>query len=122
VGHALRIFVVDIWWPQTGSRSRALTFINPNITPLDRATQRTQEGCLSLPGVHEFVTRSSRIEVEAIGADGQPFKMQADGLLAVCIQHENDHLDGLTFLDRLGRLQRSAALKEYNRANTRIEP
>jgi peptide deformylase len=90
VGKSLRLFVTDCWWPQTGSR----------------------QGCLSLPGVNEFVTRSRTCHVEALGLDGKPFALDADGLLAICIQHENDHLDGFTIAERVGRLTRRMIQKQ----------
>jgi peptide deformylase len=79
--------------------------INPEIVERD-GTQLLEEGCLSLPGVYEPVERSERIRVRALGRDGKPFELEADKLLAVCIQHEMDHLDGKVFVDYLSRLKR----------------
>jgi peptide deformylase len=105
VGRALRLFVLDVWWPQTGQYDQGKVFINPVVTP-SKAVQRTREGCLSLPGVREYVERSSTCHVEALDEHGEKFSLDAEGVLAVCIQHENDHLDGLTMIDRVGPMTR----------------
>lgn len=110
VGRAIRLFVVDIWWPESGNAKRALTFINPSLT-FSKARQRGLEGCLSLPGIRELVTRSDAVHVEATGLDGLPFSLDATGFLAVAIQHEHDHLEGVTMLDRMGPTARRMALK-----------
>ena len=65
-----------------------------------------EEGCLSLPGIYDKLSRATHIRVRALGRDGQPFEMDADGLLAVCIQHEMDHLEGKLFVDYLSELKR----------------
>src|SRR5437016_4532321 len=77
VGRSLRLFVLDVWWPQTGSRQRHMAFINPVVTPVGKA--RTREGCLSLPGVSEFVTRGRTCHVEALDINGAPFALDAEG-------------------------------------------
>lgn len=110
VGVTHSLFVVDIWWPNTGDTDGSLFFINP-VVRASKATQRRQEGCLSLPGVFEFVERPESIQVDAIGLDGKPFSMEATGLLAVAIHHENDHLLGKVMLDRMGPLTRRLAVK-----------
>ena len=71
-----------------------------------------QEGCLSVPGIFADVTRANEITVRAVGRDGQPFELQIDGLLAVCIQHEMDHLDGKLFVDYLSPLKREMVRKK----------
>lgn len=111
VGLTVRIFVLDIWWPQTGSQSRGLVFVNPKVT-LGKETVRTQEGCLSLPGVEEFITRASTVHVEAQDEFGKTFTLDADGLLAICIQHETDHLDGITMVERVGPTARRILKKQ----------
>lgn len=88
-----------------------LVFINPQITA--RAGEQVyQEGCLSVPGIYADVTRANAITVQAIGRDGQPFELQAEGLLAVCVQHEMDHLDGKLFVDYLSPLKREMVRKK----------
>ena len=74
-----------------------------------------EEGCLSIPGVYEKVDRAERVVVQALDRRGQPLELEATGLLAVCIQHELDHLDGVVFLDRLSPLKRRMALKKYRK-------
>lgn len=83
-----------------------MVFINPKITPLTDETQPYEEGCLSVPQVFDKVNRPSRVKIEALDLDGKPFAIDADGLLAVCIQHEMDHLDGKLFVDYLSPLKR----------------
>lgn len=87
-------------------RNEPLVFINPDITPLTDEMGSYKEGCLSVPGFYEDVTRPARVEINALNREGQPFTMQAQGLLAVCIQHECDHLAGKLFVDYLSRLKR----------------
>jgi len=77
------------------------------LTGQSAVTQEYEEGCLSVPGIYDTVERPAEVEVEALGLDGKPFRMKADGLLAVCIQHEMDHLQGIVFVDHLSRLKRN---------------
>ncbi len=95
-------------------------FVNPEIVRREGKIQ-WQEGCLSIPGVYEKVDRSAKIVVQALDGLGREFELEADGLLAVCIQHELDHLDGIVFFDRLSPLKRRMALKKYKRAIARAE-
>ena len=81
-------------------------FINPEITVLDLRPYRHEEGCLSVPGYFEFVERPSKVLVKALNKEGAPFESEAEGLLAVCIQHEIDHLNGKLFVDYLSVLKR----------------
>lgn len=102
-----RFMVIDV----TEDRSQPLVFVNPEI--LEREGEQVyQEGCLSVPGIFADVTRANSIRVRAIGRDGQPFEMAADGLLAVCIQHEMDHLAGKLFVDYLSPLKREMVRKK----------
>jgi peptide deformylase len=96
-----RVIVIDT----SDTRDELLVLINPQIVHR-HGSQFVEEGCLSLPGIYEPVERSERIRVEALGRDGKPFELEAQGLLAVCIQHEIDHLDGKVFVDYLSRLKR----------------
>jgi peptide deformylase len=82
-------------------------FINPEITWSSDEKQVYDEGCLSVPGIYDGVERPSRVKVRALGLDGQPFELEADGLLAVCIQHEMDHLLGKVFVEYLSPLKRN---------------
>jgi len=82
-------------------------FINPEILWTSEEKQVYDEGCLSVPGVYDGVERPARVKVRALDADGKPFEVEADGLLAVCIQHEMDHLKGKVFVEYLSPLKRN---------------
>ncbi|MFA5241629.1 MAG: peptide deformylase [Sulfuricella sp.] len=97
-----RVIVVDI----SESHDKLMVLINPRIIALDGAGER-EEGCLSVPGIYEKVTRAERITVEALDRNGKSFTLHADGLLAVCIQHEIDHLEGKVFVEHLSRLKQT---------------
>ncbi|RNF84498.1 peptide deformylase [Montanilutibacter psychrotolerans] len=106
-----RFMVIDV----SEENDRPLVFINPVITAHD-GEQVYQEGCLSVPGIFADVTRANTITVHAIGRDGKLFEMQADGVLAVCIQHEMDHLLGKLFVDYLSPLKREMVRKKLAKA------
>jgi peptide deformylase len=95
-----RIVVIDA----SESRDRLVVLINPEIVERE-GVQYCEEGCLSVPGIYEAVERSERVTVRALGLDAKPFTLAADGMLAVCIQHELDHLEGKVFVDYLSRLK-----------------
>ena len=109
-----RILVLDI----SPAKDDPRCFINPEIV-LQQGSAASEEGCLSVPGVNEEVERAEKITVRALDRDGQPFELEAEGLLAVCIQHEIDHLDGKLFVDYLSELKRlrirKKALKQRKR-------
>ena len=102
VNHHIRLLVIDI----TEEKNQPMVFINPVITPLTTETIPYEEGCLSVPSVYDFVERYSRVAVTALNEHGKSFSLEADGLLAVCLQHEQDHLDGKLFVDYLSTLKR----------------
>jgi len=97
----VRMIVLDV----SEDRDQPLVLINPELLQLE-GSGPGEEGCLSLPGIYEKVARAANIRVRAQGFDGKPFEMDADGLLAVCIQHEMDHLEGKLFVDYLSELKR----------------
>jgi peptide deformylase len=97
----VRLIVLDV----SEERDRPLALFNPEILKLE-GSGPGEEGCLSLPGIYDKVPRATSIRVRALDRDGQPFEMDADGLLAVCIQHEADHLEGKLFVDYLSELKR----------------
>ncbi|MGC3962919.1 MAG: peptide deformylase [Rhodocyclaceae bacterium] len=95
-----RVVVIDISEDKTGLRA----FINPEIIER-RGEQTCEEGCLSVPGIYDTVTRSEWVKVRALNEKGESFELETDGLLAVCIQHEIDHLDGKVFVEYLSLLK-----------------
>jgi len=96
-----RILVMDI----SDTKDDPRCFINPEILEC-QGSESSEEGCLSVPGVNEPVSRAGKIRVRALDRDGQSFELEAEGLLAVCIQHEMDHLEGKLFVDYLSELKR----------------
>ncbi len=110
VSVAQRIIVVDI----SPKGDAPLCLINPEITSLTGGVVM-EEGCLSVPGLHENVERAEQIKVQALGCDGVPFELEAEGLLAVCIQHEVDHLEGKLFVDYLSELKRNRIQKKMEK-------
>ncbi len=110
VDRHLRFMVIDV----SENKDEPLVFINPEILLRD-GEQVCQEGCLSVPGIFADVTRAERIAVRALDRDGNPFELQAEGLLAVCIQHEIDHLEGKVFVDYLSPLKREQVRKKLQK-------
>jgi peptide deformylase len=102
VDRLVRLIVIDV----SEDKSCLQTFINPEL--LEKSGEcEGEEGCLSVPGIYDTVKRASHIRVRALGLDGQPFELVADDLLAVCIQHEIDHLEGKVFVEYLSRLKQT---------------
>ncbi|MEK7816320.1 MAG: peptide deformylase [Pseudomonadota bacterium] len=110
VNEPRRVIVIDL----SEERNQPQVFINPEIVARD-GEQTLEEGCLSVPGIYEEVTRPNRVRVRALDRDGQPFELEAEGLLATCIQHEIDHLDGKVFVDYLSRLKQSRIRKKLEK-------
>lgn len=109
VGEARRVAVVD-------ADGQRIAMVNPKIVEASgRATQ--EEGCLSIPELYAEVTRAATVRLEALGRDGTPYTLDADGLLARAIQHEVDHLDGILFLDHLSPLKRQLMVTRFKREN-----
>ena len=110
VNVAKRVVVIDV----SDDRSSPLCFINPEL--VERwGVEQMDEGCLSVPGVFETVSRAERVKVRAMNRAGEPFELETDGLLAVCIQHEIDHLDGKLFVDYLSSLKRQRIRKKLEK-------
>ncbi len=97
----LRVLVIDV----SEERDQPLVCINPEILRAE-GSGPGEEGCLSVPGIYDKLERATTVRVRALDRDGQPFELDADGLLAICIQHEIDHLDGKLFVDYLSELKR----------------
>jgi peptide deformylase len=110
VNVAKRLVVIDV----SEQRDQPLVLINPEILARE-GIEETEEGCLSVPGVFDKVTRAEQIRVRALDRDGKPIELEADGLLAVCIQHEIDHLDGKLFVDYLSELKRTRIRKKLEK-------
>ncbi len=110
VGVGKRVVVIDI----SEDKDQPLCLINPEILELG-GVEEMEEGCLSVPGVYETVQRADWVHVRALDRDGQGFELKVDGLLAVCIQHEIDHLDGKLFVDYLSQLKRTRIRKKLEK-------
>lgn len=112
VNVAKRVIVLDV----SEEHNAPLALINPEI--LEKVgEEQMDEGCLSVPGIYEPVTRAERIRVRALDQGGNPFEQEVEGLLAVCIQHEIDHLDGKLFIDYLSNLKRQRIRKKLEKEN-----
>lgn len=112
-----RLLVTDV----SGDRSSPYCLINPEILESDGQVI-TEEGCLSVPEIFAKVERAERIRVAALDRDGQPFELEAEGMLAVCIQHEMDHLQGKLFVDYLSELKRQRIRKQLEKNRRHREP
>lgn len=113
----LRVITIDI----TEEREEPLVLINPEILQKD-GSEEMKEGCLSVPGYFENVKRAEKIRFKALDRDGNSYEMDADGLLAVCVQHEIDHLDGKLFVDYLSSLKRQRIRKKLEKDNRLSAP
>ncbi len=106
----LRIIVIDT----SPTRDELLAFVNPELIAASGEAD-FDEGCLSVPGIYEKLRRAQNIRVRALGIDGQPFEWAAEGLQAVCIQHEMDHLEGKVFVEKLSRLKQQRILAKIKK-------
>lgn len=105
-----RVIVIDI----SEARDQLRVFINPEILEASGEAE-CEEGCLSLPGIYEKVRRAQRVKVQALDADGKRYTLEAEGLLAVCIQHERDHLEGKVFVEYLSRLKQQRIIAKLKK-------
>jgi peptide deformylase len=108
VGVGLRLAVVDL---MPDAKPAPIVLINPEVLARSEALATREEGCLSLPGQYADVTRPAQVTVRYTDADGARRQIEADGLLAACLQHEIDHLDGILFVDRISPLKRNMILR-----------
>ena len=111
VGVLRRIVVVDV----TEDKSGLMTLINPEVVEASEELRDCEEGCLSLKGLYEHVKRPDRVRVRAQNLDGETFEFEATGLLATCVQHEIDHLEGVVFIDHLSRLKKDRAAQKLRK-------
>ena len=112
-----RVVVIDV----SEEKDQPLCLINPEILELD-GVEEMEEGCLSVPGVFETVQRADQVRLRALDRDGKSVEIQAGGLLAVCIQHEIDHLDGKLFVDYLSQLKRTRIRKKLEKEQRQTNP
>jgi len=112
-----QVIVMDL----SENRDELRVFINPEIVAASGEAE-CEEGCLSVPGIYERVTRAERVTVKALDERGQLFTLDAEGLLAVCIQHEMDHLKGRVFVERLSRLKQARILGKLKKAQRKASP
>jgi peptide deformylase len=115
VDEPVRVIVIDI----SETRDQLQVFVNPELVAASGVADR-EEGCLSVPGVYEKVQRAERVTVRALDAAGRPFTLEATDLLAVCIQHEMDHLEGKVFVEKLSRLKQSRILARFRKHGRRV--
>ena len=113
VNHHIQLIVMDL----SEDRSEPRVFINPEITILEGEPEKMQEGCLSVPGFYEDVERIEHVLIKALDRNGDAFELEATGLLAVCIQHEMDHLNGKLFVDYLSALKRNRIKKKLEKVH-----
>ena len=116
VDHHVQLIVIDT----TKEQNNLQVFINPKIIAKNGLTEY-EEGCLSVPGVYELVTRAETVKVEALDKNGKKFILEADGLLAICIQHEMDHLLGKVFVEYLSPLKRNRIRKKLVKQAREVE-
>jgi peptide deformylase len=114
IGVPKRIIVMDL--DQKDGKKDWRVFINPKITWASVEMATFEEGCLSVPEIWDDVERPARIKAEYLDLDGKTVEIEADGMLATCLQHEMDHLEGILFIDHFSRLKRSMAIKKLTKA------
>jgi peptide deformylase len=114
VGEPKRVIVMDLSRGEEPKQPRF--FVNPEIVWKSEETVPYEEGCLSVPDIYDEVERPAKVRVRYLGYDGKPVEEDAEGLYAVCIQHEMDHLEGVLFLDHLSRLKRQRAVAKVKKA------
>ena len=114
----MRVIVMDL----SRERNQLRVFINPEITDLDQGVTEIEEGCLSVPGIYSSVTRAQSVRVDACDINGNPFQVEGDVLLSVCIQHEVDHLNGKVFVDYLSRLKQARVREKLKKEARQSAP
>jgi peptide deformylase len=114
IGVAKRVVVMDL--SKKDEAQRPQVFINPEIIWRSEETSTHEEGCLSIPDYYEEVERPQRVKVKYLDIDGKTHEIEADGLLATCLQHEVDHTNGVLFIDHISKLKRDRAIKKFTKA------
>jgi peptide deformylase len=119
IGVAKRVITMDLS-KKEGSQE-PLVFINPEIVWKSGETAKYEEGCLSIPDYYEEVERPAAVNVKYLDRDGEPAAIEAKGLLATCLQHEIDHINGVLFIDHLSKLKRDRVIKKFAKAAKKVE-
>src|SRR5262252_11096093 len=119
VGIASRVVVMDLSKRETEHEPKV--FINPEITWSSEEKSVYEEGCLSIPDIHEDVERPARVKVRYLDLEGKSQEADAEGLFATCIQHEVDHLNGVLFIDHISKLKRDRIVKKFTKSAKRAE-
>jgi peptide deformylase len=120
IGISKRILIVDVR-PRDAEAAGQIALVNPAIVSTSRETDRSSEGCLSIPGLEEIVERAWKVEVRAQNIAGEPVRFEAEALLARALQHEIDHLDGILFLDRVSPLKRRMLMAKWKKLREEAE-
>ena len=119
VGVPFRVIVMDLSKREAEAEPRV--FINPEITWSSEEKSLYEEGCLSIPDVHEDVERPARVKIRYLDLEGKPHEEDAEGLFSTCIQHEVDHLNGVLFIDHISKLKRERITKKFTKAAKKAE-
>jgi len=114
IGVPRRLLVIDV--AREGEEKTPIVFINPEILKVSDDISTYEEGCLSIPDYYAEVERPASLTVQYVGRDGKQQTVEADGLLATCLQHEIDHLNGVLFIDHISRLKRDMVIKKFTKA------
>ncbi|MBW6390246.1 MAG: peptide deformylase [Halomonas sp.] len=112
-----RVIVMDV----SDDRANPLVLVNPEYVPIGEERELMSEGCLSIPEYYAEVPRALKVHLKALDRDGKPYELEADGLLAHCIQHECDHLEGVLFVDYLSPLKRDRVLKKMQKRHKQMQ-
>jgi peptide deformylase len=115
IGVPKRVIVMDISRGE-GDEREPRYFVNPEITWASEEIQPYEEGCLSVPDIYDEIERPARVKLRYLNYQGEPVEEEAEGIFAVCIQHEMDHLEGVLFIDHLSRLKRERAVQKVKKA------
>ena len=119
VGVPARVVTMDL--SKKEDHSEPAVFINPEIVWSSEDKSVYEEGCLSIPDIHEDVERPARVKIRYLDLDGKPWEAEAEGLFATCIQHEVDHLNGVLFIDHISKLKRDRIVKKFTKVAKRAE-
>jgi len=120
IGVPLRLITMDL--AKKDDEKEPHVFINPEITWSSEETSSYDEGCLSIPEYYEEVERPAKVRVKYTDIDGKQHEIEAEGLLATCLQHEIDHINGVLFIDHISKLKRDMVMKKFKKAAKRGEP